>query len=49
MACGSRSFRALLEVDPVTGEEMAELLRRWYAAPKALVQKAAEYSGALWR
>ena len=37
--------RALLEVDPVTGEEMEELLRRAYATPKALVQKAAEYSG----
>jgi hypothetical protein len=41
--------RALLEVDPITGEEMAELLKRAYAAPKALVQKAAEYSGALSR
>ena len=41
--------RALLEVDPVTGEEMEELLKRAYAAPKALVQKAAEYSGALSR
>jgi hypothetical protein len=31
------------------GEEMEELLKRAYAPPKALVQKAAEYSGALWR
>jgi tripartite-type tricarboxylate transporter receptor subunit TctC len=37
--------KALLEVDPVTGEEMEELLRRAYATPKALIQKAAEYSG----
>ena len=37
--------KASLEVDPVTGEEMEELLRRAYATPKALIQKAAEYSG----
>jgi tripartite-type tricarboxylate transporter receptor subunit TctC len=37
--------KALLEVDPLTGEEMEQVLKRAYAAPKALVQKAAEYSG----
>ena len=37
--------KSLLEVDPVTGEEMEQILKRAYAAPKALVQKAAEYSG----
>jgi len=37
--------KALLEVDPLTGDEMEQNLKRAYAAPKALVQKAAEYSG----
>jgi tripartite-type tricarboxylate transporter receptor subunit TctC len=37
--------KALLEVDPVTGEEMEQTLKRAYASPKALVQKAAEFSG----
>ena len=37
--------KALLEVDPVTGEEMEQLLKRAYAAPKSLVRKAAEFSG----
>jgi tripartite-type tricarboxylate transporter receptor subunit TctC len=41
--------RGLLDVDPVTGEEMTQLLKQAYAAPKVLVQKAAEYSGALSR
>jgi hypothetical protein len=41
--------RALLDVDPVTGEEMTQLLKQAYVAPKVLVQKAAEYSGALSR
>jgi tripartite-type tricarboxylate transporter receptor subunit TctC len=38
--------KALVEVDPLTGEEMEQILKRAYAAPKAFVQKAAEYSGA---
>jgi tripartite-type tricarboxylate transporter receptor subunit TctC len=37
--------RALLEVDPITGEAMEEALRKAYAAPPALVQRAAELSG----
>jgi tripartite-type tricarboxylate transporter receptor subunit TctC len=37
--------KALLEVDPVTGEEMEQILKRAYAAPRALVQRAAEFSG----
>jgi tripartite-type tricarboxylate transporter receptor subunit TctC len=36
--------KAMLEVDPVTGEEMEQILKRAYASPKALVQKAAEYT-----
>ncbi len=38
--------KTLLEVDPVTGEEMEQILKRAYAAPRALVQRAAEFSGA---
>jgi tripartite-type tricarboxylate transporter receptor subunit TctC len=37
--------KTLLEVDPLTGEEMEQKLKRAYATPKALVQKAAEFSG----
>jgi hypothetical protein len=37
--------KALLEVDPITGEEMEQIVRRAYSAPKALVQKAIEYNG----
>ena len=33
-----------LEVDPVTGEDMEQVIRRAYSAPKALVQKAANYN-----
>jgi tripartite-type tricarboxylate transporter receptor subunit TctC len=36
--------KTLLEVDPVTGEEMQQILERAYSAPKALVQKASEFS-----
>jgi tripartite-type tricarboxylate transporter receptor subunit TctC len=36
--------KTLLEVNPVTGEEMEQILRRAYAAPRALVQKAAEFT-----
>jgi hypothetical protein len=35
----------MLEVDPISGEEMEQMLKRAYATPKALVQKAAEFSG----
>jgi tripartite-type tricarboxylate transporter receptor subunit TctC len=38
--------KTLLEVDPVTGEEMEQILKNAYATPKALVQRAAEFSGA---
>ena len=34
--------KAMLEVDPVTGEEMEEIIKRNYAAPKDLVKRAAE-------
>lgn len=34
-----------LEVDPVTGEEMAKLLKRAYGTPKSLVVKAADLMG----
>jgi tripartite-type tricarboxylate transporter receptor subunit TctC len=37
--------KTLLEVDPLTGEAMEQMLKRAYAMPKALVQKAAEFSG----
>jgi tripartite-type tricarboxylate transporter receptor subunit TctC len=37
--------KTLLEVDPLSGEEMEQMLKRAYATPKALVQKAAEFSG----
>jgi hypothetical protein len=32
--------RALLEVDPMTGEAMGQAIRNAYATPKALVQRA---------
>jgi tripartite-type tricarboxylate transporter receptor subunit TctC len=38
--------KMMLEVDPLTGEEMEQKLKRAYATPKPLVQKAAEFSGA---
>jgi hypothetical protein len=37
--------RALLEVDPMTGEAMEQALKEAYAAPRPLVQRAAELSG----
>ncbi len=38
---------SLFDVDPLDGEEMEHslLLRRAYATPKALVQRAAEFYG----
>jgi tripartite-type tricarboxylate transporter receptor subunit TctC len=41
----AESEKALLEVDPVTGEEMEQLLARAYTTPKALVQRAIELGG----
>lgn len=37
--------KTLLEIDPVTGEEMQRLLQRAYATPKPIVEKAAELLG----
>jgi tripartite-type tricarboxylate transporter receptor subunit TctC len=37
--------RALLEIDPLTGEEMEQIMRRAYATPKPIVQKAMEFNG----
>jgi hypothetical protein len=37
--------KALLEVDPIAGEEMALMLRRAYATPPDLVKKAAAFVG----
>jgi tripartite-type tricarboxylate transporter receptor subunit TctC len=37
--------KALLEVDPIAGEEMAQMLRRAYATPPDLVKKAAGFVG----
>jgi len=41
--------RALLEVDPMTGEAMAQALDDAYAAPPTLVKRAAELSGGVGR
>jgi tripartite-type tricarboxylate transporter receptor subunit TctC len=37
--------KTFLEVDPLSGEEMERMLRRAYAAPKPIVQRAAEFAG----
>lgn len=37
----AESERAHLEVDPITGEEMTEMIQRAYAMPKALIARAA--------
>jgi hypothetical protein len=37
--------RALLEIDPMSGEMMEQLLRRAYATPKASLQRALELHG----
>jgi len=37
--------KSLFDVDPLSGEEMEQILRRAYATPKALVQRAAEFNG----
>jgi tripartite-type tricarboxylate transporter receptor subunit TctC len=41
----AESEKALLEVDPLTGEEMTEMLRRSYATPPDLVKRAAAFVG----
>ena len=41
--------KALLEVDPVTGEAMAQALKDAYATPEALIRRAAEFNGSLAR
>jgi tripartite-type tricarboxylate transporter receptor subunit TctC len=41
----TESEKANLEVDPLTGEEMEQIIRRAYSAPKALVQRAIELHG----
>jgi len=37
--------KSQFDVDPLSGEEMQQILRRAYATPKALVQRAAELNG----
>jgi hypothetical protein len=37
--------KALLEVNPVSGEAMEQTLKDAYATPQALVRRAAELSG----
>lgn len=42
----AESKRAHLEVDPMTGEAMTEMIRRAYAMPKALIARAADINTA---
>jgi len=37
--------KSLFDIDPLTGEEMETILRRAYATPKELIQRAAEFNG----
>jgi len=37
--------QAMLEVDPISGEEMADILKHAYETPKALIEKAAQFNG----
>ncbi len=37
--------RAMLEVDPIIGEEMEAILKRAYATPKAIIERAAQFNG----
>ena len=37
--------KSIFDVDPLTGEEMEQILKRAYATPKALIQRAAEFNG----
>jgi tripartite-type tricarboxylate transporter receptor subunit TctC len=41
--------KALLEVNPVTGEAMEQALKQAYATPKELIQRAGELNGSLAR
>jgi hypothetical protein len=34
-----------MNIDPLTGEEMEEILRRACATPRALIERAAELNG----
>ena len=38
----AEAVKADLEINPVTGEEMMEIMRDVYSSPKALVQKLSE-------
>ncbi len=40
----AESTKARLEIEPVTGQELDDLLKKAYATPKALVEKLAEVS-----
>jgi tripartite-type tricarboxylate transporter receptor subunit TctC len=37
--------KSMFDVDPLTGEEMEQILRRAYATSKELIQRAAEFNG----
>jgi tripartite-type tricarboxylate transporter receptor subunit TctC len=37
--------RSMFDVDPLTGEDMERILRKAYAAPKPLVERAAQWNG----
>lgn len=37
--------KALLEVDPMTGETMEQVLKKAYAMPRALLERAVELHG----
>ena len=37
--------KSLIDVDPLSGEEIERILRQAYATPKELVQRAAEFNG----
>jgi tripartite-type tricarboxylate transporter receptor subunit TctC len=37
--------KSMFDVDPLTGEEMEQILQRAYATPKAIVERAAQLNG----
>jgi hypothetical protein len=41
----AEAAKSLFDVDPLSGEEMEQILKRAYATPKNLVQRAAEFNG----
>jgi tripartite-type tricarboxylate transporter receptor subunit TctC len=41
----AEAAKSLFDVDPLSGEEMEQILKRAYATPKDLVQRAAEFNG----